>query len=94
MIFTAACAIMLQLKDRQVNIDKYRYQQKFEIIRYLDFKTMRNRHMLQKQEEVIRAEMAEVSSDSEFMQAPEKQNDDLPDGYYQFNRNKGLEENS
>ena len=44
MLFTALLCIFVQLKHRKANMESYKYREKFEVIRYLDFKTMRNRY--------------------------------------------------
>jgi hypothetical protein len=53
MFVGAVVSIVLQLIDRHKNIEKYKYQQKFEIIRYLDFKSLRNHHLTQKYEDKL-----------------------------------------
>jgi hypothetical protein len=44
MLVTTIITIAIQLVHRQRNIDLYKYKEKFEVVRYLDFKTMRNRY--------------------------------------------------
>jgi len=44
MAVVAVVCVTVQLKHRRENIDLYKYREKFEVIRYLDFKTMRNRY--------------------------------------------------
>lgn len=53
MFVTTVLAIGIQLKHRHENIELYKYKQKFEVVRYLDFKTMRNRLELKKNEEKL-----------------------------------------
>jgi hypothetical protein len=57
MLIIAAVSIMVQLEHRKRNLDLYSYSQKFENIRYIDFRTMRNQAIMAKGERQLRAEL-------------------------------------
>ena len=63
MLLTAVVALIFQVRDRRKNLEKYAYKEKFEAIRYMDFKSMRQQLESQKMMEQKVRRMAELSLD-------------------------------
>ena len=76
MLVTAITALIYQLQDRRKNLEKYAYKEKFEAIRYLDFKSMRQQLESQKIEQKVKEKLAELSSDVSSEREPNSGDED------------------